>query len=79
MTNQLPKTEKLFNKNKQRTLPQSMASNIKTNSKEKGVKTNKFLESYRNSYISVTVISITTVRVQTLTVSDCSKVKIFVI
>jgi len=42
MTNQLSKTVKLFNTNKQRTLPQSMASNTKTNCNEKGVKTNKF-------------------------------------
>jgi hypothetical protein len=55
-----------------------MANNTKTNCYEKGVKTNKFGESYRDSYVSVTVASTTTVRVQTLTVCDCSKVTIFV-
>jgi len=52
-----------------------MASKTKTNCYEKGVKTNEFGESYRKSYVLVTITSTTAVRGQTLTVSDCSKAK----
>jgi len=79
MTSQLSTTVKLFNKNKQRASPPSIANNTKTNCYEKGVKANKFGEPDRNSYVLVTVTSTTAVRGQTLTVSDCSKVIKFVI